>query len=87
MVGKGAVVITANIYRDASLIAAVQFHISERGKWGKVFADNKTRKAIEGRIKSWEGPLNNGQDVFDVLRDISGGLGVEYDIVSLGVDE
>jgi hypothetical protein len=83
MVGKGEVVITANIYSDISLVAVIQFHLSERGKWGRVFADDKTKKAIEGRIKSWQGPLDNGQDIFDVLHDISGGLGFEYDIVSL----
>jgi hypothetical protein len=87
MAGKGEVVVTANIYSDTSLIALVQFHLSEDGKWGRIFADDKTKKAIEGRLKDWEGPLDNGQDIFDVLHDISSGFGFEYDIVSLEVVE
>jgi hypothetical protein len=85
--GKGEVVITANIYSDASLIAVVQFHLSEGGKWGRVFADDKTKKAIEGRLKTWEGRLDNGQDLFDVLSDLDDSLGVEHQVISLEVVE
>jgi hypothetical protein len=87
MAGKMEVVVTANIYRDVSLIAVVQFHLSERGKWGKVFADDKTKKVIEGRLKTWEGRLDNGQDLFDVLSDLDNSLGVEHRVVSLEVVE
>jgi hypothetical protein len=86
MTDKGGVVITANIYSDTALIAIVQFHLSVSRKWGRVFADNKIKRAIEGRIKNWQGPLENGHDIFDVLHDLKDSLGFDYNIVSMVVE-
>jgi hypothetical protein len=84
----GEVLLTANIYDGSGeFIAIVKFFLTDKRKWGKVIADEDVKKVIEDRLKSWEGELNNCQDIFDVLNDLRDSLGFGYSIVSMGVVE
>jgi hypothetical protein len=84
---SGEVVLTANIYENETLVVILQFSLSPTRKWGKVIAEEDVKKVIEDRLKAWEGELNNGQSIFDVLNDLQDGLGFGYSIVSIGVAE
>jgi hypothetical protein len=82
------VVLISNIYNGSGeLIAIVKFFLTETRKWGKVIAEEGMKKVLEDRLKFWEGPLDNGKDVFDVLHDLRDVLGFDYKIVSMGVVE
>ena len=81
------VIVTAELYDNSSLVAIIQFFLSERGKWAKVIADKVDKDVIEERTKSWAGLIDNGQDIFDVLHDLRDGLGFDYKIVAVEVVE
>jgi hypothetical protein len=83
----GEVVLTTNIYDGSGeLIAIVKFFLTETRKWGKVIAEEDVKNLIEERVKHWEGELDNGQDIFDVLHDLQDCLGFGYNIVSMVVE-
>jgi hypothetical protein len=72
-----AVCVVANVYQGKTLVGLIRFFLSEERKWGDVLAYEHVKGVIEDRVKRWEGKLNNGDDIFDVLADIREALGLE----------
>jgi hypothetical protein len=71
------VCVVANIYQGKALVGLIRFFLTKERKWGDVLAYEHVKKVIEDRVKLWEGKLNNGDDIFEVLADIREALGLE----------
>jgi len=69
--------VVANVYQGNTLVGLIKFFLTEERKWGEVLAYEHVKKIIEDRVRLWEGKLNNGDDIFDVLADIRDVLGLE----------
>jgi len=75
--------VVANVYQGGELVGMIKFFLTEERKWGKVLAYENVKKIIEDRVRLWEGKLNNGDDIFDVLEDIRDALGLECKVTGL----
>jgi hypothetical protein len=73
--------VVANVYQGETLVGLIRFFLSEERKWGDVLAYEHVKRVIEGRVKCWEGKLNNGDDIFEVLADIREALGLECQVM------
>jgi hypothetical protein len=76
-----AICVVANVYQGRALVGLIRFFLTEERKWGDVLAYEHVKKVIEDRVKLWEGKLNNGDDIFDVLADIRDAFGLECEVV------
>jgi hypothetical protein len=76
-----AICVVANVYQGRTLVGLIRFFLTEERKWGDVLAYEHVKKVVEDRVKLWEGKLNNGDDIFDVLADIRDAFGLECEVV------
>jgi hypothetical protein len=76
-----AICVVANVYQGNALVGLIKFFLTKERKWGKVLAYEHVKNIIEDRVRLWEGKLNNGDDIFEVLADIRDAFGLECKVV------